>query len=155
MIIERLAVFSGALAPAGYTGQTVTGTNTTVLSTDSVDFLRAFDLGAGRDVNVLAQVVQAFGGGTSVDIQIVLADDGALSSNLTVVGASGPIPIAQLTAGRTFNIAAGWRANYRGQRFMGVRYALVGAVVSGSMFAGVIGDVQDGAKFYANGFAVL
>jgi hypothetical protein len=43
----------------------------------------------------------------------------------------------------------------KGQRYVGLRYISVGTTTAGSVFGDIGTDIQDGQKYYANGFAVL
>lgn len=135
--------------------QTVTGTNTSVLSTNTVDLGQNRDIGAGNEYPVLQTVIgTAFAGATSVEIQAIQADDAALSSNVTVIGSSGAIPLASLTAAARFAVELNPRIGSKGQRYMGARYVIVGAGSAGvvTSFFGL--DTQDGQKFYPSGFTI-
>lgn len=135
--------------------QTVTGTNTSVLSTNTIDLGVARDVGEGGDIYLRSQVGTAFAGATSVEIQAITADDAALSSNVTVIGSSGAIVLASLTAAARFAIELNPRLGSKGQRYLGVRYVIVGAGSAGTITSDIGVEVQDGAKFYASGFAVI
>ena len=157
MIVDRLVTFTGA--PNGTTNavpaQTMTGTGATIVATDSIDLGVARDMGQGTDLFGRIQVATAASGGTSVEFQIVSADDGAISSNVTVLGTTGAIPVAQLTQGARFACMVNPRIARLGQRFLGARAITVGAVAAGAYVIDLGLEIQDGAKFYANGFAVL
>ncbi len=147
MIIDSLLLVSNA--------QTVTGTNTSVLSTNTVDLGVNRDIGEGSEYPKLQAVVgTAFAGATSVEIQAVVADDAALSTNLTVIGSSGAIPVASLTAAARFVVELNARIASKGQRYMGARYVIVGAGSAGTVTSFFGLDTQDGQKHYPSGFAV-
>jgi hypothetical protein len=93
-------------------------------------------------------------GGTSVEIQAIVADDASLSTNVTVVGSSGAIPVASLTAGARFAVEMNPRIGSKGQRYLGARFVNVGANSAGSAMAHFGLDIQDGQKFYPSGFSV-
>jgi hypothetical protein len=59
------------------------------------------DLGRVVNLELLVQVVQTFtsGGGATLTVNVVTADNGALTTNLTIVGTSGAIALAKLIAG--------------------------------------------------------
>lgn len=135
--------------------QTVTGTNTSVLSTNTIDLGTQRDVGEGCDLYLRSQVGTAFAGATSVEIQAITADDAALSSNVTVVGSSGAIPLASLTAAARFAVKLNPRLGSKGQRYLGARYVIVGAGSAGTITSDIGVEVQDGAKFYASGFSVI
>lgn len=63
------------------------------------------EVGDGGSVPLLVQVVEAFtaaGGAATLNVDVVMADDAALSSNLTVLESSGAISKASLVAGYQF-----------------------------------------------------
>lgn len=114
--------------------QQVVGAAGNFLSTNTID-LRATgttsqgaaviaDFGRGQDVQVLAQVVSAFAGGTSVEAQLVMADDAALTSNLTVLQSTGAIATASLVPGYQFRLAAVPHGITK--RYLGLRYVTLG-----------------------------
>jgi hypothetical protein len=72
-----------------------------------------------------------------------------------VIGTTGAIAVASLTAGARFACAINPRLASKGQRYIGARYVTVGATTAHTVFADIGIEIQDGAKFYANGFAVL
>ena len=155
MYVDNNLLLSGSISGATVTPQTVTGTNTSVLSTNTVDLSQARDMGEGQGLFGRFQVSTAASGGTSVEFQVIAADDAALSSNVAVCGSTGAIAVASLTAGARFACGVNPRLASKGQRYMGLRYVLVGAVAAGA-YVGDLGiEVQDGAKFYPSGYAVL
>lgn len=157
MYVDNNLIVSGAVSAAGaVSGQTVTGTDTSVLSTNTVDLGVARDLGEGIDMPVLrTQVMTSFAGATSVEIQAIVADNAALSTNVTVIGSSGAIPLASLTAGARFVIDLNPRIGSKGKQYLGARYVIVGAGTAGAVFSDFGLEVQDGQKAYPSGFAVL
>lgn len=159
MIIDANLLVSGsvggtATAPS-VTGQTVTGASA-VVSTNTVDLTNARDLFEGNDlIKARLAVTVAFTGLTALTVEIVQADDVALSSNVNVVGSSGAIPVAALGVGKRFEIEGNARIGSTGQRYLGLRYTPTGTGTAGAIL-GEFGDqVQDGLKFYNTGFAVL
>lgn len=154
--VDNNLVVSGGVTVAGAVSyQTVTGTNTSVLSTNTIDLLQARDIGAGTDYTRLrATIGTAFAGATSVEIQAIAADDAALSSNVTVIGSSGAIPLASLAAGARFEVELNTRFQSKGQRYLGSRYVIVGAGSAGTIFAD-FGDGIEDFKAYPSGYAVL
>lgn len=156
MIVDVNLQLSGALTgnPAA-SPQTVTGTNTSVISTNAIDLLQNRDIGEGQDIYGRVQLVAAASGGTSVEFQAIYSDDAASTTNVTVAGSSGAIPVASLTAGSRFAFLVNPRLRSVGQRYLAIRYVLVGAVTAGTYVADIGIEVQDGQKFYPSGFAVL
>lgn len=161
MIIDRNLTVSGSLSGTAtaptLTGQTVTGA-TAVLSTDTVDLSVARDIGSGNElVKARAAVTTTFTGLTALTIEVIVADDAALTTNVTVVGSSGAIPVASLTAGALFAVEMNPRlvAPNLGRRYMGIRYTPTGTGTAGAIFADFGMEYADGRKNYPSGFAVL
>lgn len=159
MILDNNLIVSGtvggtALSPT-ITGQTVTGASA-VLSTNTIDLQNARDIGEGNDLlKARATVITAFTGLTALTIEIIQADDAALSTNVNVFGSSGAIPVASLTAGKLFEIEMNARIGSTGQRYLGLRYTPTGTGTAGAILADFGAEYQDGRKFYTSGFAVL
>jgi hypothetical protein len=158
MIIDSKLIAAGGLDAAGnITYQTVTGSGS-ALGANVVDLLANRDIGEGGALYLRAQIGAAFAGATAVEIQAVQADNAALSTNLSVVGSTGAIPTAKLTAGAKFAARLNPRLGQAGQRYLGARFVLTGTGTAGSVFAdfGIeIGDGATGGKAYPSGFAVL
>lgn len=155
MIVDNNLLVSGSISGNTVTGQTVTGTNTSVLSTNTIDLLQARDVGEGENLSLRAEVVTAVAGATSIEVQAIQADDAGLTTNVTVVGTTGAIPLASLTAGARFVADLNPRIGSKGQRYLGARYVIVDAGSAGAFVADFGIEIQDGQKFYPAGFAVL
>lgn len=136
------------------TPQTVTGTSTTVVSTNTVDLSQARDIGEGFEVCGRAQVATAVAGGTSVEVQVITSAAANLSSP-TVLGTSGAIPVASLVAGKRLVIDINPQIASLAQRYIGVQYVLVGTVTAGAWVSDFGIEIQGGQKFYPVGYAVL
>lgn len=159
MYLDRNLIVSGSIggtaAAPSITGQTVTG-NSAVVSTNTIDLLEASDIGEGDEfLRARANVTVAFTGLTALTIEAIQADDAALTSNVTVIGSSGAIPVASLTAGALFEINLNSRIASRGQRYLGLRYTPTGTGTAGAILGDFGIDIQDGRKFYPSGFTVL
>ncbi len=155
MIVDNNLLVSGSISGNTVTGQTVTGTDTSVLSTNTIDLLQARDIGEGENLSVRAEVVTAVVGATSIEVQAIAAGDAGLTTNVTVIGTTGAIPVASLTAGARFVADLSPRIGSKGQRYLGVRYVIVGIGTAGAFVADFGIETQDGQKFYPAGFAVL
>lgn len=159
MYVDALLTLSGNTVGNTITGQTVTAaavsTNSIDLSSGGIPSSQARDIGSGNQLFGRFQVMTAAAGGTSMEFQAIQADDAALTTNITVVGSTGAIPIAQLTAGARFACPIRPRIGSNGQRYLGGRYVPVGTFTAGAYFADVGTDIQDGMKFAPSGFAVL
>jgi hypothetical protein len=153
--VDNNLVVSGSVSAAGVIGfQTVTGASA-VLSTNTIDLGVARDIGAGEDVHMRVEVGTVFAGLTALDIEVISADDAALSVNVTSLGAEKAIPVASLTAGARFDIAFGAQLGKNGRRYLGARYTPTGTGTTGTLFADFGVEVQDSGKGYASGFAVI
>jgi hypothetical protein len=153
--VDRNLTVSGVLSGTTWTGQSIVGTGN-IVSTDSIDLSQQRDIGAGSEHPALHAVIgTAVAGGTSVEIQVITADNDALTTNPTVVGSSGAVPVAQLTAGARFAVSINPQLMGRtARRFLGARYVVTGTTTTGTVVSHFGLDVQDGQRFYASGFAV-
>jgi hypothetical protein len=164
MILDNNLLVSGSYSAAGVlTGQTVTGTNTSVVSTNSVDLAplalggnQAADLGQGEKFALEVSVITAPTVGTSVKFQIIVADDAALTTNVEVVNSSDDIPIANLPAGTIVPVGMDRLAPLPAKRYLGARYVLVGAIATQVLSAAFVKDIADVKNIlFKSGFAVL
>lgn len=127
---------------------------TTAVSTDKVDLSQARDIGEGEDLYVVFTVNSALTGGTSVSFEAVIADDAAISTNVEVIGMTGAIAAASLTANSQFVVRLAPRIGRGGRRYFATRYTIVGTFSAGTVTADVVHGIQDGRTFYPSGFAV-
>lgn len=152
MIFDNSLIFSGSIGAASgsLVGQAVNGAGN-VLSTNTVDNgpqmvggapTQPGDLGAGESLAVLINVVSAPTVGSNVGIQLIQADDAALSVNVQVLIATDSIPIASLPAGTNITLNLDDAAPYAPKRYMGLRFVNAGAIATASYFAGVVKNVQ-------------
>lgn len=135
-------------------GQTVTGASA-VLSTNTIDLSQARDIGEGEDLYLRYQVGTAFTGLTALTIEAIVADDAALTVNVTVIGSRGAIPVAELGAAARGAIELSPRIGSLGRRYLGARFTPTGTGTAGTITADIGLEVQDGQKFYPGGFTVL
>lgn len=162
-VMDNLTVFSGAVSAAGViSGQTVTGTGTTITGSNVYDTqggspsAQNIDLGKGEDLDLVFNVMTAFAGATSIEFQYVNADDTALSTNATVLASSGAIPIASLAAGAQPVLPLPPADPRTTRRYIGVKYVIVGAGSAGAVFASLQhrhGDIPQ--LSLKSGFAIL
>jgi hypothetical protein len=155
MITDALLQLSGSYAAGVLTGQTVTGTNTAVLSTNTLDLGVARDIGKGEMLEIAIEVVTAASGGTSVQFQLIEADDAALTTNVQVIVQTDATPVATLAVGVQVPLHVDRVDPYPARRYLGLRYQLVGAVAAGAYFAAIVKNIADKQVNFANGFAVL
>jgi hypothetical protein len=153
-IVDNNLILSGSITAAGVISYQTPATTGSTLSTNTVDLGIARDIGEGFDQYLRVLVGTAFAGGTSTEFQIIVADDAALTSNVTVIGSTGAIPTASLTAGARFAAELNPRIASKGQRYLGARMVVVGTNTGGTAFIDLGMEIQDGQKFYASGFAI-
>lgn len=128
---------------------------TTAVSTDKVDLSIARDIGEGENLYMNFCVPTALTGGTSVKFEVVVADDAAISSNVTVVGSSDAVAAASLVAGFNQAVRINPIIGSLGKRYLAARYTIVGTFSAGAVIADIVHGIQDGKKSYASGFAVV
>ena len=154
--VDNNLVLSGSISSTGtVAGQTVFSAGTSVLSTNTVDLGIARDMGEGSDLFGRFEYTAAAVGGTSIEMQVISATDAALTTSVTVLGTTGPIPVASLTLGARFVCDVNPVIGSKGQRYLGLRYISVGTTTAGSVFGDLGAEIQDGQKFYPSGFALL
>jgi len=163
MILDNALILSGAVSALGVlTGQSVTGAGN-VLGTNTIDIApltiggnQAADIGAGEQMNIEFSVLVAPTVGTSVQFQLIQADDAALTSNVQVISQTDAFPIAMLPAGTLVPLKWDRAAPYAAKRYVGVRYVNAGSIATFSVAATVMKNVQDVKNiFMKSGFAVL
>ena len=151
MITDRLLVVSGSNNPgSAISGQAITAT---AVSTDVIDLSVARDVGEGRDLFMVFTVVVAFAGTGSVNMQVVTDDNAALSSP-TVIGSTGAVAVASLTAGAQYVVPIPPQVASLGERYLGAQYTCSASPTTGTFLTQIVTDIQDGKKYYASGFAV-
>ena len=166
MILDKLNLLHGTMDAAGtLTGANAFASGANFMSTSCIDVgVNLRDLGEGQPLFGRFTITAAFTGGTSMEMQII-ATDGTdqTAGTVTVLGTTGAILVASLTpssgtpptGGSRFVCAINPRLASKGQRYIGARFVNVGANAAGSLIADIGTDIQDGLKFYPNGFAVL
>ena len=155
MYVDALLALSGSITGNTVTGQDVHASGASVLSTNTIDLGSARDLGAGNDLaKARFEVTVAGAAGTSVEMQVIAADAANLTGNVTVIGTTGAIPVANLTLGARFEAEINTRLMSKGQRYIGFNYVNVGAMTGITVYGDIGPDVED-FKTYPVGFAVL
>ena len=128
---------------------------TTAVSTDSIDLGLARDIGEGEELMMNFAVGTAFAGGTSITFEIIVADNAALTTTVTVIGSSAAVATASLVAGKMEAVRLNAQVASLGRRYLGARYTVSGTMTAGTVTADVVLDIQDGRKSYASGFSVV
>lgn len=100
------------------------------------------DPGRGGNLSVFITVDEAFVGATAtVEFQMVMADNAALTSNLVVLQSTGAIAVATLTAGyqpRLGRVPAGVN-----KRYLGLRYLIGTATTTAGTCSAYVGSVRE------------
>lgn len=163
MILDAFSFLAGTISAAGViAGQaangagSILGTNTMDLGPLTLGGNQAGDTGAGEDLSIVFSVLTAPTVGTSVQFQLIQADDAALSVNVQVINQTDAFPIASLPVGSLVPLGVDPAAPYAPKRYIGVRFVNVGAIATFSVTAALAKDPQ-GLKniLYKSGFAVL
>lgn len=158
MILDNNAIFSGSISGNTVTGQAVgAGGAGTVTSTNVYDLQTARDIFKGDNLIIPIEVTAAFAGGTSMQAQLVQADDAAISTNVHVLSSTGPLATASLPLGTRFVLEGGRVDPDINRRYLAVQYVIVGAMSAGSVFAALQPNlgISDVPENYASGFSVL
>lgn len=163
MILDNNLILSGSISAAGVlTGQSVNGAGN-VLSANTIDTgslaiggNQPMEAGQGEQLQISISVLTAPTVGTSVQFQMIQADDAALTSNVQVLGQTDAIPIASLPAGTIVPLNLDRAAPYAAKRYVGMRYVNAGAIATASYFAAMVKSLQDVKTInLKSGFAVL
>lgn len=106
------------------------------------------DLGAGQPLMFEALLTETFTGATSVEIQLVGADNSALTTNVAVIETSGAIPVADLLAGSRFS---GTINLHEPKQYIGFKYVVVGGpATEGAVTSFINLDVHAYRNYPAN-----
>lgn len=134
------------------TDQEIKLTDTSAVSTDTIDLGTARDMGEGRDLFAVFTVTTAIAGGTSTQFEVIAASDASLSADIVSLGSTGAVATAAIGSQQVVRINP--LIGKLGQRYLGMRYTVVGTNSAGKVTADIVTDIQDGKKYYASGFSV-
>lgn len=166
MITDAFLALAGSISGNTVTPASVFGAGTTIVSGsftggNVIDTAapgnpsgNVRDIGEGGELYLRVQVSTAAVGGTSMQFNVVSADDAAITTNVTVIGTTGAIPVASLTAGARFAAELNPRIASIGQRYIGLQVVNVGTNTAGAIYADIGDGIQDGQKFYPSGFTI-
>lgn len=130
MILDNQTLLSNAQAITADAGST----NQIDLSPRASGLVR--DIGPGKPIPLLVQVVEAFNNLTSIVVSVQTDEDSAFGSP-TTVASTGAIPLASLVAGYQFNLDYVPRGTK--ERYMRLYYDITGtAPTAGKITAGVV-----------------
>jgi hypothetical protein len=107
--------------------------------TDSLGNTPIRDIGRAKHPQMVATVVEQFAGGTSVQFQIVSATAADLTTGQVIHTQTAAIPVASLRPGYQAQLDLPPGIN---QRFLGMRYVVVGTNTTGRVTAGIVADRQ-------------
>jgi hypothetical protein len=155
MYVDANSVVAGAVANNGVvTFQTITGA-AAVLSQNTMDLSQKRDMGSGQDLYLRVEVGTAFAGLTSMDVEAITADDPALSTNVTCVGALKAVPVANLGAGARIAVDLSPLIGSIGRRYLGARFTPNGTGTAGSLIADFGIEVQEAGDQYPSAINVI
>lgn len=130
MILDNQTLLSNAQAITADAGST----NQIDLSPRASGLVR--DIGPGKPIPLLVQVVEAFNNLTSIVVSVQTDEDSAFGSP-TTVASTGEIPLASLVAGYQFNLD--YIPRNTQERYMRLYYDITGvAPTTGKITAGVV-----------------
>jgi hypothetical protein len=143
-------------------GQAVTAS---AVSANAIDLGSAGELGAGETLRIgvtVDQTVTAAGAAT-VNFQVISGSGvggGVINAGITVLAQSGPIPKADLVAGRRPILLSVPRhllgAQAQGQRYLGLQFTVgTGPLTAGQFTANVVQDGQDLGRLHSAGWGVF
>jgi hypothetical protein len=92
------------------------------------------------DIEFIAQIVQTFtsGGAATLQVNLVMADDAALTTNLVVLESTPVLALATLVAGYQFRLGHQLPVGIT-KRYIGLQYIIgTAAMTAGKVTAGVI-----------------
>ena len=121
-------------------------TSATVVG-DAYDLKSQKNIGTGTPMFARVQVVEAFSGGTSLNMQTIISSAEALNADVRVLNSSGEIPVAELGLGAVHYVAL--TKSPRGvdwQRFLGLRLVPTGTFTTGRVTAHVVDSMDDNAQ---------
>ena len=99
------------------------------------------NINTNRELQVLVEVTTAFTGGTSLVCNLVESANSDLSSP-AILAASGTIAEANLTVGKRLLATAVPRTS---KRYLGLQFVTVGTHTTGTVFGGIVRDIDDTA----------
>jgi len=118
--------------------------------------VQARDIGEGYPLHAVLTIVTAAATGTTVTFNIIVAEDTGGTTNPVVIGSTGALAIASLTAGARFVIELAPTLDSVGKRYLMGQYITgpTTALTGCTHFLDIVTDYSDSKKFYAGGFAV-
>lgn len=114
-------------------------------------------IGAGQPVKFIVHVTTTFSGSQEMTVQLILADNAALSSNVQVIGQSGNINTDFCTAGTEIELPipafTEAYATANGKAYLGLRYTLDGTQAAAAVSAWItLGGTAGKVARYAGNY---
>lgn len=150
MIMDGLLMFDGTPAASGApTPSSLAIAPGSQASANVIDLGTQRDLGVDAEMKVLVQVVEAFAGGTSLQVFLQGSTD---NSAYTTMAESRAYPTAELTAGtRLLAIALPRPAGSQAiPRYLRLNYTVAGTMTAGTVIAGLVLDRHDSPVYPSN-----
>lgn len=147
MLMDQNLMLSDAQSLAQVAGSYLSDKSIDLGSVTQVDSLGnsvISDIGRGIPIEILVQVLTAItsGGSATVQAQLVMADDGPLTSNLVVLQETAAIAVASLVSGYQFRLG-GMVPPGISKRYLGVRYVIaVATTTAGTVSATLLAHKQ-------------
>lgn len=157
MLLDSALTLSGGYSAGGaIVGQSVTGSGN-VLSTNVVDLGSVAFIDRGKLTPIFVQPLVDVVGGTSIEVQVITADDIGLSTNVAILGSSGAVPVATITANSRIVIEPKTEIRSTRGRYLGLRYVLTGAVTTASFLAAFVANAADtqSNRYFSIGYKIL
>jgi hypothetical protein len=141
MYVDAQLVLAGSIVGNTVTPANVFGNGTTIVSGsfsggNVVDLLQNRDIGEGEDIYARINITTEVTGGTSMAFNAVVADDSALTTNVTIVGSTGPLLSATAATAGAFTV--------------GVKYTIATVGTTDFTLIGALSNTV-GAAFTATG----
>lgn len=133
MILDQQQMFSGTDVAGVLTGQVVP-TGAAVASTNVIDQLAARVLGSGQDIELLTEFSATVGAVTTMQAQLIGADDAAMTINRVVLADTGVS--AAFAAGSSGLLRAAVKVA-KPKRFLRVEYTVAGAASQATFISGL------------------
>lgn len=111
--------------------------------------IAASDMGEGNNLFFVVQTDAAVVGSTSVEFQLVTADNVALTTNPVVILSTGAVAVASLTADKRIMAAALPKADYK--HYLGLRIVRVGTNVTAGSVTAFLTDHAPSWRAYPEG----
>lgn len=119
--------------------------------------LQARDMGEGKQIFFNFAITEAVASAaTTVTFEVIGATTADLGTGVISLGTSGAVAYGSLTLGSNVAVSVSPLIGSKGVRYIGTRYTVAGdnSGGTGKVTADVVETIQDGKKFYANGFTI-